>query len=136
VNEFIPRKMGIGGSKALLPMMVRLLKTRGVCVSVLSGSFWNRGTERHDGLEKQRKRSDPQVSPSVEGSIDDEFFYDLRECGHPNDLVARTLIMPIATRLEHRVSFPVAYNGSRRWNHGADRSAATLMTVSSLAVDQ
>jgi hypothetical protein len=29
----------------------------------------------HDGLEKHRKRPDPQVLLSVEGSIDDEFFF-------------------------------------------------------------
>jgi hypothetical protein len=68
------------------------------------------GDHHHDGLEKHRMRSDPQTPPSVTGSIDDEFCLGLGVCCQTNDLVVLTLVMLIATRLEHRVFFSDAYD--------------------------
>jgi hypothetical protein len=55
-------------------------------------------------------RYDPQVPPFIGGSMDDEFCLSLWVCCQTNDLGVLTLVMTIATRLEHRVFFSDAYD--------------------------
>lgn len=84
-------------------------------------------TVYYDGLREHRHGPDPQASLAVEGSIDDEFFFGFGVLRYSNDLVFLAFVMPIATRLDHRVSFSAThYTGTE---DGITESAeGTLLT--------
>jgi hypothetical protein len=59
-----------------------------------------------DRFEKHGCRSDPQSEVAIECAIDDELLFGLRMPRGPEHLIFLALIVPIATRLYHRVFFP------------------------------